>query len=83
MLANLCGSISWMIGLVFISFYYFLSSWQILLYTKIKWVQSDCDVKYQKLYNQFFTIMGIAHRVSIVDSRLEGGWIGRNWNLQI
>jgi hypothetical protein len=44
-----------------------------LLDTKIKCVQSDWGGEYQKLHTQFFTSLGIAHRVSCPHTHQQNG----------
>jgi hypothetical protein len=44
-----------------------------LLDIKIKYVQSDWGVEYQKMHNQFFTSLGIGHRVSCPHTHQQNG----------
>lgn len=44
-----------------------------LLNTKIKSVQSDWGGEYQKLHTQFFTSLGISHRVSCPHTHQQNG----------
>jgi transposase InsO family protein len=50
-----------------------------LLDTKIKCVQSDWGGEYQKLHTQFFTSLGIAHRVSCPHTHQQNGSVERKY----
>jgi hypothetical protein len=45
-----------------------------LLDTKIRCVQSDWGGEYQRLHNQYFTSLGIAHRVSCLHTHQQNGF---------